>query len=370
MWRRPSASLCRTRCTWGRLQRFRGVTAASACLRRAWPAETRCVCRTPQLARGWPASRRTSTTTWLAGCTREALCLTWTPARWSTRGASQRLGGPIWLLGHETWLSDVVRDYLLAQPEDFAPFEGGGSMLDARRGEVYHLPRAIMEDRFFRRCQCDSFGDVRAGLLPETAERWGDEHPLCKVASLLPDKLAVIAKSTAAFADAVWTCKEAVMPDARYVHAKGASVDTLPDAIPEAFCVMEDPVPWRRTLYLDVRAISVAAKHGVSLEQMWQSLSAHMLRRADDKEYASVDKFFRARYKLRDTRRWLAACWRLLALGLHPETRGARGVRGLQLCVRLRSRVGCLLFLAAGADRANVQTVGPCFDAGKECASD
>ena len=283
------------------------------------------------------------------------------------------LGGPIWVLGHETWLSDVVREYVLAQPEDFAPFEGRlDGAFDALRSGVHHLPRAIMEDNFFRRCQAGRFGGVRASLVAETAARWGDGHALCKVASLIPDSLSVIAESTAAFADTVWTCREAAMPDARYVHTQGASGDTLPEAIPEDYCVMEDPLLWRRTLYLDMRAISVAAKHGVSVEQMWQSLSAHMLLCADKRPLSPEfgDWRLRARIREHETRQWLAACWRLLTLGLDPETRGARGVRGLHLCVRLRSRAGCLVFLAAGADRANVRTVGPCFDAEKGCASD
>ena len=276
------------------------------------------------------------------------------------------LGGPIWILGHETWLSDFVREHVLAQPVGFVPFEGWG----AAWGGVYHLPRAILEDSFFRRCEDDRFGDVRASLVAETAVRWGDGHALCKVASLIPDSLSVIAESRAAFADDVWTYREAAMPDARYVHDGGAPVDALPDTItiPESYCVKENPSPWHSTLYLDVRAISVAAKHGVSLEQMWQSLSEHMLICAEGQRFSSPDRETRVREKEHATRQWLAACWRLLALGLHPETRGARGVRGLHLCTRLRSRIGCLVFLVAGADRANVGTIGPCFDAGIKCA--
>ena len=278
------------------------------------------------------------------------------------------LGGPIWCLGHETWLSDVVREHFLAQPLDFVPFEGDADRTRHGTGVLHHLPRAIMSGVFFRRCQSGRFSDVRASLLAETAARWGDGHALYKVASLIPDSLSVIAESAAAFADEVWTYREEATPAAWYVRAQGAclpSADAFPD-VPELFCAMEDPLPWRRTLYLDVRAISVAAKHGVSVEQMWRSLSTHMLM-CVDKEYPSAT---RVRDKERETRQWLAACWRLLALGLDPETRGARGVRGLHLCVRLRSRAGCLVFLAAGADRANVRTIGPCFDAGKECAGD
>ena len=288
------------------------------------------------------------------------------------------LGGPIWILGHETWLSDVVREHFLAQPEDFSPFEGSRDYNPVtyertlQMGWAYHLPRAILEGNYFRRCRAGSFSDVRASVLAETAARWGDGHALCKVALFIPDNLSVISEATAAFADDVWTYRDAAVPAARYVHAGCASADALPETIPKRYCAMDDPSPLRGTLYLDVRAIPVAAKHGVSLEQMWQSLSEHMLRCADKKYPQGWPQTRETclREKELDTRQWLAACWRLLALGLDPETRGARGVRGLHLCTHLRSRAGCLVFLAAGADRANVGTVGPCFDAGKECAGD
>ena len=276
----------------------------------------------------------------------------------SSWGLTQ-LGAPIWALGHDTWLSDVVRPHFLSQPRDacFSDFPGYWGYTPSPLYQSPDLVAAVLGGELF---PCEPLVNAREELIAEAAEKWGREHELCKVAMLLPEDISIISKESATFADAVWTHRETHAPAPEFVWVPpGPGEDDK--WIPQSHCVSADVPDIRNAPFLDVRGISVAVKHGVPLEKMWHTLSAYILKSYNFNDSAS------GRCLSSD---WLPACWKLLALGLDPETRGARGIRGLHLCVLLRSREGCLAFLAAGADRANVGTIGPCFMAGKVCASD
>ena len=268
--------------------------------------------------------------------------------RYELSWALTQLGGPIWALGHDTWLSDFVRSHFLSQPADFWRF----------RHKCNDLVAAVLGGEFF---PCEPLVNAREELIAEAAEKWGREHELCKVAMLLSEDIQIISEESATFADALWSHKETHAPAPEFVWVPPGPGDDDKLRIRQSHCVSADVPDIRNAPFLDVRGISVAVKHGVTLEKMWHTLSAYILK------YYNVTSW-RAPHHL--SRSWLPACWRLLALGLDPETRGARGVRGLHLCVLLKSREGCLAFLAAGADRTKVGTIGPCFMAGKVCASD
>ena len=279
-----------------------------------------------------------------------------------------QLGAPIWALGHDTWLSDFVRPHFLSQPRDACFW----SHYSHYYGECFwhihghavkrpylspDLVAAVLSGEVF---PCEPLVNAREELIAEAAEKWGREHELCKVAMLLPTRrLSVISKESAAFADAVWTHKETHAPAPEFVWVPPGPGEDDKWRIPQSHCVSADVPDIRNALFLDVRGISVAVKHGVPLEKMWHTLSAYILKWYSDSTPGPFD-----------ASGWLPACWKLLALGLDPETRGARGMRGLHLCVFLNVHEGRLAFLAAGADRANVGTIGPCFMAGKVCASD
>ena len=266
-----------------------------------------------------------------------------------------QLGCPIWGLGHDTWLSDFVRAHFVSQPR-YACF------WDYRY--VYRSPdlvSAVLSGEFF---PCEPLFNAREELIAEAAEKWSREHELCNVLSLLLcGHLTIISEESATFADAVWMHKETHAPAPEFVWVPPGPGDD-DTWRPESHCVSADVPDIRNMPFLDVRSISVAVKHGVTLEEMWRTLSAYILKSYND---STPGSYHAGRF---DPSSWLPACWKLLALGLDPETRGARGIRGLHLCVYLNVREGCLAFLAAGADRANVGTLGPCFRAGKVCASD
>ena len=265
----------------------------------------------------------------------------------SSWGLTQ-LGAPIWFLRHYTWLSDFVRPHFLSQPRDayfwrYADYWGHYS------DGSPDLVAAVLSGELF---PCEPLVNAREELIAEAAEKWGREHELCKVAMLLPEDISIISKESATFADAVWTHKETHAPAPEFVWVPPGPGEDDKWRIPQSHCVSADVPDIRNALFLDVRGISVAVKHGVPLEKMWHTLSAYILKyRYNDSRCLSSD--------------WLPACWKLLALGLDPETRGARGIRGLQLCVLLRSREGCLAFLAAGADREQAGKFEPFVRAGK-----
>eukprot|EP00754_Rhynchopus_humris_P032884 Rhum_TRINITY_DN15433_c0_g2::Rhum_TRINITY_DN15433_c0_g2_i5::g.156889::m.156889 len=270
------------------------------------------------------------------------------------------LGGPIWALGHDTWLSDFVRPHFLSHPRTShfwdTHYTGSWGHPSSRRSYFPQSPElvtAVLSGELF---MGEPLINAQEELIAEAAEKWGSEHELCKVFALLHLRHhSVISKESATFADAVWTHKETHAPAPEFVWVQPGPGEEDRLRIPKSHCASAAVPDIRTAPFLDVRAISVAVKHGVSVEEMWQTLSAYILKCYNCKSSKSD---------------WVAACWKLLALGLDPETRGARGIRGLHLCVLLKSRVGCLAFLAAGADRAHVGTIGPCFMAGKVCASD
>ena len=272
-----------------------------------------------------------------------------------------QLGAPIWALGHDTWLSDFVRPHFLSQPRVWSHYSYYYEGFWVETPSSYQSPdlvAAVLGGELF---PCEPLVNAREELIAEAAEKWGREHVLCKVAMLLPEDISIISEESAAFADAVWTHKETHAPAPEFVWVPPGPGEDDKWRIPQSHCVSADVPDIRNAPFLDVRGISVAVKHGVPLEKMWHTLSAYILKSYNFNDSAS------GRCLSSD---WLPACWKLLALGLDPETRGTRGIRGLQLCVLLRSREGCLAFLAAGADRANVGTIGPCFVAGKVRASE
>eukprot|EP00754_Rhynchopus_humris_P032877 Rhum_TRINITY_DN15433_c0_g2::Rhum_TRINITY_DN15433_c0_g2_i1::g.156875::m.156875 len=285
------------------------------------------------------------------------------------------LGGPIWALGHDTWLSDFVRPHFLSHPRTShfwdTHYTGSWGHPSSRRSYFPQSPElvtAVLSGELF---MGEPLINAQEELIAEAAEKWGSEHELCKVFALLHLRHhSVISKESATFADAVWTHKETHAPAPEFVWVQPGPGEEDRLRIPKSHCASAAVPDIRTAPFLDVRAISVAVKHGVSVEEMWQMLSAYILKyynATSSRAPHSLSRDYNCKSGKSD---WVAACWKLLALGLDPETRGARGIRGLHLCVLLKSRVGCLAFLAAGADRAHVGTIGPCFMAGKVCASD